>query len=186
MKQRLLFILSVSLFLAASAASQTRQITNADLEKYRVSRVQAEEDLRQNYSKLGFPSPEELDRQNAESTRQREELSARLRRERLEREQLEAERQRAAASAAQPIFVPNGNDAGIYYGFGLPSRAGGSFNRQRFSGGALPFGIGWRATPGGVIYEPGGRSSFIWTPTFTRVSPKPRPRRTGGSRRSPR
>ena len=40
--------------------SQTRTITNADLEKYKQKRLAAEKELRENYRELGFPSPEEL------------------------------------------------------------------------------------------------------------------------------
>lgn len=185
MKQSLLFILCVS-FISVTAAAQTRQITNADLEKYRISRVKAETELRDNYAKMGFPSPDELEKQNAESARLREELSAKLRQERLERERVEAERRNAAALATQPVIISPDNNSGFYYGFGLSNRFGGVSAGQRFAGGSVPFGVRWRATPGGVIYEPGGRSSFVWTPTFTSVTPRPRPRRTNTSRRGPR
>ena len=63
MKKRLLFVLC-SIFVAANlTAAQTKTVTNSDLEKYRQKRLQAERDYRENYAKLGFPSPEELERQ---------------------------------------------------------------------------------------------------------------------------
>jgi hypothetical protein len=92
MIQKLLFVFC---FMAATAAicfSQTRTVTNSDLEKYRRDRIKAETDLRENYTRLGFPSPEERARREAQATKEREELSARLQKEELERERLEAER----------------------------------------------------------------------------------------------
>lgn len=62
----LLFLIFVTISLTAAAQTAKRTVTNADLEKYRQKRVQAEEDYRANYKQLGMPSPEELKRQEAE------------------------------------------------------------------------------------------------------------------------
>jgi hypothetical protein len=99
MKQRSLFIFCLILVSAAAAASQT--VTNADLEKYREQRLSAERDYQENYARLGFPSPEELDRRREESIKQTEELSAKLRAERLERERVDAYRELETMRAAQ-------------------------------------------------------------------------------------
>ena len=78
MKKRLLFILCLFFVWENSAAAQTKSVTNKDLEKFRQKRVQTEREYRENYGKLGFPSPEELEKQNAESRRQLSELSQQI------------------------------------------------------------------------------------------------------------
>ncbi len=56
-----LFLLLVVAFAVSNIGfGQTKTVTNADLEKFRVKRVQQEEDYRANYKRLGMPSPEEL------------------------------------------------------------------------------------------------------------------------------
>ncbi len=76
MKQ--LFILILILSAANLAASQTKTVTNSDLENFRQKRLKAERDYRENYEKLGFPSPAELERQNAESKRELAKLARRI------------------------------------------------------------------------------------------------------------
>jgi hypothetical protein len=122
MIQKLLFVFC---FMAATAAicfSQTRTVTNSDLEKYRRDRIKAETDLRENYTRLGFPSPEERARRDAQAAKEREELAARLQREELERERLEAERAAAESRAIQYYpapqqtqFSPQFYDGGFTY-----------------------------------------------------------------------
>ena len=92
MKVRILFLLCLSILAVAPAFGQTKSVTNAELEKFRQKRIQAEKDYRENYAKMGFPSPEELERQIEKSRVERDELSARLTAERLQREKVEAER----------------------------------------------------------------------------------------------
>jgi hypothetical protein len=82
MKERILLVLSLILVATGFVFAQTntrKTVTNADLEKFRQKRLQAEADYRANYKKLGMPSPEELDerenerrQRNAEFTRQDE------------------------------------------------------------------------------------------------------------------
>ena len=105
-------------------AAQDRTITNSDLTKYTQERVKADADLRENYAKLGFASPEERARRNAESAKETAEISARLRAERIERERIEAqtaanERYAAAFSRAvqQPVMqnVEPSYFGGYYY-----------------------------------------------------------------------
>ena len=106
MKKRLLFILCLSFIASASAVAQNRTVTNSDLEKFRQKRLEAERDYRENYERLGFPSPEELEKQIEQSRRERSELSARLRAENLERERLNIERQLIESEARRDNFQP--------------------------------------------------------------------------------
>lgn len=102
---RLIIVLFVIGAMAGTFAAQaTRKVTNTDLEKYRAKRVAAEREYRENYARLGFPSPEDLERQNEKSRLELYALADKLRAERLERERIEAER-RAAAAAAQAQTV---------------------------------------------------------------------------------
>lgn len=101
MRTRCLFLVFVVAACALSVFTQGRTVTNADLEVYRQARLKAEADLRDNYIRLGFRSPEERARRDAESARQLEQVSARLRAERLEMDRLEAEREAARLAASQ-------------------------------------------------------------------------------------
>lgn len=101
MIQKPLFVFCFIAATAAVGSAQSKTITNADLEKYRQERVKAQVDLRDNYARLGFPSPEERERRNAQSAKEAEELSARLKQEELTRERLEAERSAAEIRAGQ-------------------------------------------------------------------------------------
>lgn len=85
----------VVLFAAAVCSAQMRSVTNLDLEKYRAERIRAETDLRENYAKLGFPSPEVRERREAESAKARAQLAESLRTQRIEEERIEAIREAA-------------------------------------------------------------------------------------------
>jgi hypothetical protein len=81
--------LSLGFFAAVCAQAQTnspRTVTNADLEKYRQARVKAEEDYRQNYERLGRPSPEELERREAERQKSLTAYSLQLQEQRRQNE----------------------------------------------------------------------------------------------------
>jgi hypothetical protein len=161
------------------AASAQRSVTNASLEKFRQQRLAAERDLRENYEKMGFPSPEELQRQNEESAIERDRLAEQLRQERLERERIAAEVMMATAQSDPGVIAIIGQDdfgsnriygygysyGGYGYGYGYPY---GNYRDGRRHRGSQ---ILWRAGPGGVIYEPGGRSSHVWSPTNDRPRP---------------
>ncbi|MFT3742659.1 MAG: hypothetical protein QM785_00050 [Pyrinomonadaceae bacterium] len=82
----LMFIIAATV---VSVSAQRKTITNADLEKYRLERLAAERDYRENYASRGMPSPEELEKRREESRVAAEKLSERLRSEELERERLE-------------------------------------------------------------------------------------------------
>lgn len=67
-----------------SVFSQTRTVTNADLEKFRQERLKTEEEYKRNYAKWGMPSPAELEKINEQKRRELEQTSARLQQERLQ------------------------------------------------------------------------------------------------------
>lgn len=103
MIRRLFFVFClVSLSAVIGFAQARRTVTNSDLERYRQQRVTAERELREEYTRLGFPSPDEILRRDLESQQQLIELSSRLKQERLERERVELERERAM----QPMIMP--------------------------------------------------------------------------------
>lgn len=79
------------LLLSTVAYSQTPTVTNFDLATYREKRLAAEKELREDYVRLGFPSPEVRAARDTQSAKELTELSARLRSERLARERREAE-----------------------------------------------------------------------------------------------
>jgi hypothetical protein len=79
-----LYIAVLVLTASVSAFSQTRTVTNEDLEKYRKERVESERKLKERYNEMGFPSPEELERRNAQRRAEMEQYSDQLRTERLE------------------------------------------------------------------------------------------------------
>ncbi len=177
MKMRICFLICFILGSVVAAASQTKTVTNFDLEKYAAERVKAEKNLRENYARLGFASPEEMARRNAADAKEREELSARLRQERLERERAAAEvEQLRVQQARYDAYIRSLSygrrtqdnysgylDYGYSYGYGVRRR------------GWIPqvAGQAWRADASGVVYEPGGRPSSIYAPVFL---PAPRPR----------
>lgn len=168
---RSLLVIFGALLLAAGVSAQAT-VTNADLEKFRQKRLAAEKELRENYAKLGFPSPEELERQNAESARERDELSARLERERLERERIAAEYRAQANQPGTVVVVAEQSPRREYfYGYGYGYGYRSPYDRYRRVFRHRGTQVIWRAGPGGVIYEPGGRSSFIYTPRSDRPRP---------------
>jgi hypothetical protein len=119
----LIFVLLIAVA-ALSISAQAKPVTNADLEKYRLEREKAELDYRENYSKRGFPSPEELARRREKSGAEDQEFANRLRVERLAAERSEAARQNAAAYYH---YVPMENrrqdiDPYIFWSYGRPFR----------------------------------------------------------------
>jgi len=109
-------IVSLLLFMGVMAVipafSQARTVTNADLEKYRHARLEAEKDYNRNYAKYGFPSPEELQKQLDKNKTERDALSARLANERIEQERvaavLEAAQEMSRQAATPEVTIING------------------------------------------------------------------------------
>lgn len=98
---RYLFFLCILTFAAFSVSGQTKTLTNADLTKYRVQREKGEREYRENYAKLGFPSPEELAKRREESAAVYREFAAKLRAENAEAERIESERR-----ANRRVYLP--------------------------------------------------------------------------------
>ncbi|HEX8287085.1 MAG TPA: hypothetical protein VF556_03770 [Pyrinomonadaceae bacterium] len=147
MKKRLLFILVLSFFVLAPVSAQTRRatktVTNADLEKYRQKRLQSEREYRDNYEKLGFPSPEELQRQREQSRAANEQAIVRQREKRLQNEsdyteQADVLRAEIASVEAQINYVRS-----LFPANQPPT--------SYFTGGVAPFG-----------YARGGQSNSVW------------------------
>lgn len=171
MKRRMLFCLCLMAAFASFAMAQGRTVTNADLEKYAQKRVRAEQDLKAYYAKIGL-TEEEIAKRDAAETKAREELSARLRANRLEQERIEMEmREREAAARQVNVFVPQQQDP--YYSGGYFLYGNRLYPNRRYNS-----RVRWRATPMGIVYEPGSLPSSIWGP--------PQVRRTGPAWRNPR
>lgn len=103
MMRKPLFVLFFIIVAGIGAAlAQARTVTNDDLAQYREKRLAAERDLRENYAKFGFPSPDELARRNERAAKELSETAARLRAERAARERLAIEELRAAATRSAP------------------------------------------------------------------------------------
>ena len=114
MKQ--LFILIFILTAAFTAFAQTKKITNADLEKYKQERLKAEREYRENYARLGFPSPEELARRNEQSQRDLAAYSSRLRQERLAEEYNNSLQNQTNYTQTAPEYYPQ-NSRTNYFGY---------------------------------------------------------------------
>ena len=152
--------------LVMDAQRATRTVTNADLAKFRDRRLTAEQEYRDNYQRLGMPSPEELSEMRDRDMDARITLADQLRRARLEKERLELDRARldhdadrlaleTRMASAQEQYADFGAYGGFYgggYGYGFPGYYG---NRGRF---------GWPPFPGGY---PGNRLSPVFSiPTY--------------------
>jgi len=164
MRQRGLFFLCVLIGTAGLAAAQGKTVTNADLEKFKTKRLQADQELKQYYAKLGL-SEEDVAKQEAANAKEREELSARLRASRLEQERLDAAARQQEFEAAGTTFnvvVPN--DSLGYPGYFTNTNP--YFGRRGRWVRPTRFPVIWRATPMGVIYEPGSRPASIYSPTI--------------------
>jgi hypothetical protein len=125
-------IVILSLTATVSAFAQTKTVTNADLEKFRAQRVESEKNLRAEYARKGFPSPEQIERQNEQRRVRMEQYSDELREQRLQSEndilaQANVLRTQIASIDAQINYL---------------RRNGGSYSNQGFiySGGYAPYG----------------------------------------------
>lgn len=85
MKKQWVVFLGLLLLVSSTVFAQTKTVTNADLEKFRQKRLQAEKEYRENYRRLGLPSPEELERQREEDKARDEQIYQQSRAERIQR-----------------------------------------------------------------------------------------------------
>ena len=161
--------------LVMDAQRATRTVTNAELAKFRERRLAAEQEYRDNYERLGMPSPAELNEMRDRDMDARIQLADQLRRARLEKERMELDRERLALDAdrlaletrmadAQAAYAEGyGGYGGFYGGYGYPGFYGGGYGGGFY--GQPPFLRGYpsnrllpafsiptyRYTPGGVI-----------------------------------
>ena len=160
MKIRVLFLVFIIITAVGAAFAQSKTVTNADLSKYKQERVKAEADLRNNYAKLGFPSPEERAQRDAQSAKETVELSARLRNERLERERIDAQNTANSQYNAALLRAAQQQNTVEYY---APSYFGGYY-----FGGRRPRPIGR------VGYQqPGYFAGGQFWPTGPATKPRP-------------
>jgi hypothetical protein len=170
-------IVVFSVVFVAEAQRAVRTVTNADLAKFRDRRVAAEQEYRDNYERLGMPSPEELIAIRDRDMADRLELAQQLRQARIEKERLALDRERLDLESERLALERETQDndyvlaagyGGLYGGgFGyLGDGFGGGFGnfRGRRSSFGFPYLPSYRITPTGVIFEPGGRSGNVWSP----------------------
>src|SRR5678815_506767 len=69
--------------------AQVPTVDNFTLEKYQKQRLAAQREYQENYARLGFPSPEELDRQRDADMTARIQLADQLRQARLEQQRID-------------------------------------------------------------------------------------------------
>ena len=170
----LVFGLIISL--TAVSFGQVRTITNASLEKFQQKRLAAERDYRDNYARMGFPSPEELDRQREADMKARLELAEQLRQARLEKERLELERQSLALETAQFEYQTEVDeyDGGLYGGYwGGFGGFGGFDGRSGF--GRSRHGFRFRGFPNNRLLPTIDRSTYRFTPFGAIRVPNARP-----------
>lgn len=137
---KILFFVCILVSAATVAAAQTKVVTNDDLAKYRTVRIKAEAELRENYAKLGFSSPEERAKRNERSIKELAETSARIRAEKAARQREDAEKRAVEYYVATPrteIVVINGRPNYHYGGYywSVPRRPRGFQQQGYFAGG---------------------------------------------------
>lgn len=139
MKKKTVLFLSFILSFSAVAFAQTKTVTNEDLEKFKQRRLQNEKNYRENYERLGFPSPEALERKRVEDEQNLIEFSRQLESQRLQREAIRAEIENQSLllqnQYQQPAYPNYDSGAYIYGGGYLPFNFGyynyGRANRGR-------------------------------------------------------
>ncbi|CAN5662031.1 hypothetical protein BH20ACI4_BH20ACI4_08220 [soil metagenome] len=133
MKKQIVVVLGLIFSVSALAFAQTKTVTNADLEKFRQKRLQAEREYRENYERLGFPSPEELEKKRVADEKALIEYSRQLEASRLEREALQTEAENQALwRQNQYLQSQTGNsnyDSGAYFSGGYLPFYNGYYNR---------------------------------------------------------
>ncbi len=104
MRSRSFFVL-VSILAFAGIGAAQRQVTNADLETYRDQRIRAQTELRQDYTRLGFPSPAELERRERERNRHIDQLTGTLRQQSLDEQRSFRDYESAMAPRSPQVVV---------------------------------------------------------------------------------
>lgn len=131
MKKQIVIFLGLIFTFSSVAFAQMKTVTNADLEKFRQKRLEAEREYAENYKKLGFPSPEKLAQQRIKDEKDLIAFSQELETRRIQREaiQKEAEVQvlRAQNEFLQTLVNNSANQSNEnnvqhlpYYNYGYP------------------------------------------------------------------
>lgn len=160
MKRISFFVIGFVFVFSAAASAQVRTVTNSDLERYRENREKSEAEMRENYARMGFPSPTEMQLRNDAANRSMIELADKIRADRLEQERLDAQYRAQMAASQRPTVIVVGSDnydPGYFvqygYGFGRGLRYG---NRFRFNQGFTTTTNGYFA--GGQFWPMGPRT----------------------------
>jgi hypothetical protein len=136
-----LMVIGLSAFGISAQGNAAKTVTNADMEKYRQARVKADEEYRQNYQRLGLPSPEELERREVERQKRFDEFSEKLKAQQLQKEYLERlnslTTQTAPDDRPQIIYLDQDGNYGPVYSTGYTPYL--FFGNRRHSG----FGAGF-------------------------------------------
>lgn len=158
--KKIAVVFGVVFALSVVATAQVT-VTNFELEKFKKQRLAAEKDYRENYERMGFPSPEELAAQRERDLEFQIAFSQQLRQARLERERVENEREALAVNAellaeerraraeTQVEHETNTYYYGGGYGNGYPWWRNYPRRWPRNGGGVVIIPQ-YRATPGGV------------------------------------
>jgi len=159
-KTRWSFFVVIILFASLNAAAQTKSVTNADLEQYKEDRLKAKQEYRENYGRLGMPSPEEIDRQTEKDLSEMEQLSAKLRQEGLQQAAIDARGRIYQQPSQQYYSVSQGYypywDSGIWSASWLRPR----FRRPRVTHHGLNGYVG-----GGQFWPSPGTRGGRWAPS---------------------
>lgn len=91
MKKQIVVFLGLIFAFSSVAFAQMKTVTNADLEKFRQKRLEAEREYAENYKKLGFPSPEKLEQKRIEDEKNLIAYSQDLETRRIQREAIQKE-----------------------------------------------------------------------------------------------
>ena len=151
--------------LVTVGVAQVPTVDNFTLEKYQKQRIAAQRDYQENYARMGFPSPEELDRQREADMTAQLQLADQLRQARLEQQRIdlqsrgldiqaaaiENEREAREASYAQSQYYGSesqgymGSYGGGYGGYYPGVYGAGGYGYGRYGNGRLgryrgPFG----------------------------------------------
>lgn len=194
--RKAVFSLCMCFCLSVVVFSQTPTVTNLDLEKYRIERMMADREYRENHARMGFPSPEELERQAQEDMAARMEIADRLRQARQDQERIQLDRDRLDLDAARLQAEIDANTASREsegygnYGYGYPNYGAygypgvygyPGYGRYRTGRGYYDRWGRWQdrlrigrygtygpyGLPGGVRVTPGGVYPGRWYPPMT-------------------
>lgn len=151
MTKRLFLFVLICLAATVCVSAQTRTVTNVDLEKYRQQRLQADREYRENYARLGLPSPDEIDRRLEERRNEMEKLSDKLRVERLAQERLDAsleqQRSQLVYGSTPNYYTPEYDGGFLSSGYGIRNRGFRRVRQFRQPSGYFAGGQFWESPP---------------------------------------